>query len=95
MKSAAGTDIPIRTVTLADGRTLSYRLTRKKMKNAYFRPKADGIIDVSANPRMTIAQIERFIADRAEFFFKAFADIARKEESRKTDMVGSPSRRSI
>lgn len=85
MKSAAGTDIPIRTVTLADGRTLSYRLTRKKMKNAYFRPKADGIIDVSANPRMTIAQIERFIADRAQFFFKAFAEIARKEESRKTD----------
>lgn len=86
MKSAAGTDSPLRTVTLPDGRTLSYHLTRKRIKNAYFRPKANGVIDVSANPRMTIAQIERFIIERAEHFFKAFAEIAEKAQQSKPDI---------
>lgn len=84
MTSAAGTDSgnKIRTVTLPDGRELRYELTRKRVKNVNFRPKAGGIIQVSANSRVTIAEIERFIAERAEYFFGAFERIRSREESR-------------
>lgn len=70
----------IRTVKLSGGRTISYRLTRKNIKNAYFRAKADGVIDVSANSRMTIAQVEQFIKERSDYFLKALADAAEKEK---------------
>ncbi len=90
MKSAAGTDaVPVRTVTLPDGRTLRYELTRKRVRNVNFRAKEDGVIRVSANSRVTIAEIERFIAERAEFFFDAFERLHAREESReiRTDSV--------
>lgn len=84
MTSAAGTDSgnTIRTVTLPDGRELRYELTRKRVKNVNFRPKASGIIQVSANSRVPIAEIERFIAERAEYFFGAFERICSREEGR-------------
>ncbi len=85
MKSAAGTDpVSVRTVTLPDGRTLRYELTRKRVRNINFRPKPNGVIRVSANTRVTIAEIERFIADRAEFFFNAFERLRSREESCET-----------
>lgn len=91
MTSVAGTNSgnAIRTVTLPDGRQLRYELTRKKVKNVNFRAKENGIIQVSANPRVPIAEIERFIAERAEFFFNAFGRIKSREEIRevRTDCV--------
>lgn len=76
----------IRIVRLSDGRTISYRLTRKKIKNAYFRAKADGIVDVSANSRMTIAQVEQFIRERADYFLKALEDVAAKAQRNIADI---------
>lgn len=76
----------IRTVKLSDGRTISYRLTRKKIKNAYFRAKADGVIDVSANSRMTIAQVEQFIKERSDYFLKALEEVAEKAKSNAVDV---------
>ncbi len=91
MKSAAGTNggNTIRTVKLPDGRELNYALTRKSVKNINFRPKPDGIIYVSANSRASIAEIERFITERAEYFFRAFEEMRAREESReiRTDSV--------
>lgn len=80
MKNAAGTDI--RTVTLSDGRTIRYTLTRKAVKNINFRPKSDGVVRVSANSHVTIADIERFIGERADFFFRAFEKLQARDESR-------------
>ncbi len=85
MKNAAGTDpasVPVRTVTLPDGRTLSYELTRKRVRNINLRAKVNGVIRVSANSRVTIAEIERIIAERAEFFFGAFERLRAREENR-------------
>ncbi len=90
MKSVAGTNPTlaeqIRVVALPDGRELRYVLTRKRVKNVNFRPKADGIIWVSANTRVKISEIERFIAERAEYFFSAFTRVRAREESTRTDI---------
>ena len=73
--------VKIRAVTLSDGRELRYILARKRVKNVNFRPHSDGIIYVSANTRVPIAEIERFIAERAEYFFAAFERIRTREEA--------------
>lgn len=88
MKSAAGTKggNTLRTVRLPDGRELNYALTRKSVRNVNFRPKPDGIIYVSANSRATISEIERFISERAEYFFNAFEKLQAREESREIRM---------
>ncbi len=90
MTSAAGTNgSALRAVKLPDGRELIYELTRKRVKNVNFRPKPDGIIYVSANSRATITEIERFITERAEYFFNAFEKLQAREKSReiRTDNV--------
>lgn len=69
----------LKTITLSDGRKLTYELTRKRVKNINFRPKEDGVVYVSANSRATIAEIERFLNDRADFFFGAFEKLQNRE----------------
>ncbi|MDE6733653.1 MAG: M48 family metallopeptidase [Oscillospiraceae bacterium] len=70
----------MKTITLPDGRTLTYELTRKRVKNINFRPKEDGIVYVSANSRATVREIERFMNDRADFFFEAFEKLRSREK---------------
>lgn len=70
----------MKTITLLDGRTLTYELTRKRVKNINFRPKEDGIVYVSANSRATVREIERFLNDRADFFFEAFEKLKNRAE---------------
>lgn len=70
----------MKTITLSSGRTLTYELTRKRVKNINFRPKEDGIVYVSANSRATIKEIERFLTERAEFFFEAFEKLRSREK---------------
>lgn len=70
----------MKTITLRDGRALTYELTRKRVKNINFRPKEDGIVYVSANSRATVREIERFLNDRAEFFFNAFEKLRDREQ---------------
>lgn len=70
----------MKTITLSDGRTLTYELIRKRVKNINFRPKEDGIVYVSANSRATVKEIERFLNDRADFFFEAFEKLRKRSE---------------
>ena len=70
----------LKTITLPDGRQLSYELTRKNVKNINFRAKEDGIVYVSANPRAAVAQIEKFLTERADYFLEAFERLKKREE---------------
>lgn len=74
----------MKTLTLPDGRTLIYELTRKRVKNINFRPKEDGVVYVSASSRVTVAEIERHLKDSADFFFGAFEKL--KQRAEKSDI---------
>lgn len=71
----------MKTITLPNGQTLTYELTRKRVKNVNFRAKDDGIVHISANPRVTVKEIENFLIQRADFFLNAF-DKLRERESK-------------
>ena len=70
----------MKTMTLPDGRTLTYELVRKRVKNVNFRAKDDGIIYVSANSRVSVKEVERFLTERADFFFGAFERLRAREK---------------
>ncbi|MBD5130766.1 MAG: M48 family metallopeptidase [Ruminococcaceae bacterium] len=72
--------IELKTITLPDGRTLTYELVRKRVKNVNFRAKDDGIIYVSANSRVSVKEVERFLTERADFFFGAFERLRAREK---------------
>lgn len=72
--------VTLKTITLPDGRELSYELTRKRVKNINFRAKEDGIVYVSANSRATVAEIEKFLIERAGFFLGAFERLKKRDE---------------
>ena len=72
--------IGLKTITLPDGRTLTYELIRKRVKNVNFRAKDDGIIYVSANSRVSVKEVERFLTERADFFFGAFERLQAREK---------------
>ena len=72
--------IELKTITLPDGRTLTYELIRKRVKNVNFRAKDDGIIYVSANSRVSVKEVERFLTERADFFFGAFERLRAREK---------------
>ncbi|MDE7398425.1 MAG: M48 family metallopeptidase [Oscillospiraceae bacterium] len=69
----------MKTITLPDGRTLTYELTRKRVKNINFRAKEDSIVYISANPRVTTKEIENFLIQRADFFLDAFDKLRERE----------------
>ena len=70
----------LKTITLPDGRTLTYELVRKRVKNVNFRAKDDGIVYVSANSRVSVKEVERFLTERADFFFGAFERLLAREK---------------
>lgn len=72
--------VKLKTIILPNGRELSYELTRKHVKNVNFRAKEDSIIHVSANPRVTVKEIEDFLIQRADFFFNAFDKLREREK---------------
>ena len=61
------------------GRILKYDLTRKKVKNLNLRVHRDGTVAVSANSRISIEYIEKFLRIRADFIFKALNHYAEIE----------------
>lgn len=61
-----------RQITLK-GHKLSYELQRKPVKNINLRVKPDGNIYVSANERIPIETIDKFLTDKSEFILKALA----------------------
>ena len=75
----------MKTIRLPDGREISYELTRKRVKNINFRAKENGIVAVSANSRVTVRQIEDFLVQRADFFFKAFEQIQKRIRENNTN----------
>lgn len=70
----------LKTITLPDGRELTYELTRKRVKNINLRPKQDGIVYVSASSRVPIREVERVLIEKADFFFDAFERLRRHME---------------
>ncbi len=58
------------TVTVGN-RKIAYELTRKKVKNINLRIKPDGSVHVSASNAVTIAVIERFMKQKADFILSA------------------------
>ena len=70
----------MKTIMLPDGRSLTYELTRKRVKNINFRAKDDGIVYVSANARVSVKEVERFLAERADFFFGAFERLRTRDK---------------
>ena len=72
-------------IILPDGRELCYELIRKRVKNINFRIKEEGVVMVSASPKVPINYIEQCLAKRADFFFGAFEKIrARKAAQTKS-----------
>lgn len=69
----------MKTISLPSGKTLTYELVRKRVKNVNFRAKDDGIVYVSANSRVSVKEIERFLTERADFFFGAFERLQKRE----------------
>lgn len=70
------------TVTVGD-RKITYELTRKKVKNINLRIKPDGTVHVSASTAVTIAVIERFIRERADFILGAIDKFQCKKREQK------------
>lgn len=70
------------TVTVGD-RTITYELTRKKVKNINLRIKPDGTVHVSASTAVTIAVIERFIREKSAFILGAIDKYSAKNDGTK------------
>lgn len=50
------------------------------MKNVNFRAKENGIIYVSANSRISVKEVEKFLVERADFFIEAFEKLRAREK---------------
>lgn len=73
----------MKTLSLPDGREISYELTRKRVKNINLRLRQDGTISVSAPQRVSVKRIEELLLSRAEDFLKAAE--RQEQRERKTD----------
>lgn len=63
------------------GRTVSYVLTRKSVKNVNLRIKPDGIVYISASSRVPVKFIEDFIREKSEFIFRSIDKFAARTEA--------------
>ncbi len=68
-----------RTIVLCN-REITYELNRKRVKNLNIRIRTDGSVSVSANSRVTIAEIERFMHQKAECILNAVDKYTTKKE---------------
>ena len=64
------TKIQERTVCAGE-KKIKYILERKQVKNINLRVRPDGIVKVSASPRVDESQIDDFVLSKAEFILKA------------------------
>ena len=69
-----------RTLQLSQG-SLSYELTRKKVKNINLRIKSDGSISVSAAKSVPLAVIEDFLRSKESWIWQALAKTQQKNRS--------------
>lgn len=70
----------MKTITLPDGRKLSYELTRKAVRNINFRVKPDGVVHVSASSRVAVSRIEALLAQHGAGFLDAAEKLKQREE---------------
>ena len=70
----------IKRIKLLD-REIEYDLQRKRVKNINLRIKPDKTITVSANPRVQISRIERFILEKQEFILRALEKYGKMQKS--------------
>lgn len=75
------------TVTVGN-RKIAYELTRKKVKNINLRIKPDGSVHVSASNAVTIAVIERFMKQKADFILSAIDKYNERGVKGKMQFVG-------
>lgn len=65
--------------------TLTYLLTRKKVKNVNLRIKSDGRILVSANKRVSTAFIDDFVMRNQGYIFRTLERFQRMQERRREE----------
>jgi len=68
-----------RTVVCGD-KSITYFLTRKKVKNVNLRIKPDGRVLVSANRGVPLKFIDEFVMSKQQFIFDVVARLAEKEQ---------------
>lgn len=61
----------MKTLKFPDGTEVAYELVRKPVKNVNVRMEDDGTLRVSANSRISVAEIERFILSQQNFVTRA------------------------
>lgn len=66
-------------ISLPDGRELQYELIRKRVKNVNMRIKADGVVYVSANTRVSVKRIEEILTERSEYILKAAEQLKQRD----------------
>ncbi len=64
------------------GIMLEYTLTRKKVKNINLRIHPDGEVCLSAPQRMTVAEIDAFVSQKAEWIIRHLAEVDRYNRMR-------------
>ena len=62
------------------GRTLSYTLVRKRVKNVNLRVRPDGRVFVSASPGVPTALIDAFVLSRGDFLLRALDSVRPRQE---------------
>lgn len=65
---------------LSDGREICYELTRKQVRNINLRVKPDGIVYVSASPRVAVKRVEEILTERADYLLDAVERLSKREE---------------
>ena len=73
----------------AGGKKIKYILERKQVKNINLRVRPDGIVKVSASPRVDASQIDDFVLSKAEFILEAmkrFENMAEAEEEFQSEL---------
>ncbi len=85
----------MKTIILPDGREITYELTRKRVRNINFRAKENGVVAVSANSRVSVREIEEFLTQRADFFFKAFERLKKLAETSEVNETIAPNARFV
>ena len=61
---------------LFNGKVITYRLERKRVKNLNMRIKRDGKIFVSANSRISAVRIDEFVISKGDFILSALERFA-------------------
>lgn len=77
----------VRTVDCG-GRTVTYTLTRKRVKNLNLRVRPDGSVAVSAAQRVPAGYVDDFVRDKSPLIFRALDRMAAEKPSPRRYLTG-------